>query len=1334
MIVSDTTQSRTFMPNPLLPDTRSEMAVPLLVGERVVGVLDLQSAQPGALTAENLPAFEALAGQLAIAIENAQLFRQTAQARAEVEAQVKRLARQGWEELLDGVKQAEHIGYTYEGGRLEPVAESVAEAPAAQVLATPIQLHGQPIGAIQVEAASDRAWSEAEAGLVESVARQVAQQAENLRLLAQAEGYRVEAEQASRRLTREGWQAYLETQADVIPGFVYDLSQVKPLTDGGNGDGHAASGLGGALKVRGETIGELAVDRAEGLDDQAAELVTAVAERLSAHIENLRLLEETQHRRFELEERGQELEASQRVTFAANETDDPDELLDLVVNLIRDQFDLYHAQVYVVDAEKQAARLRQSTGYAGRQLLEQGHAISLDQAGPLARAIREGQPVVIADVAKDKSWQPDPLLPHTRSELAIPLKTGQGVIGALDVHSRTPSRFTPRTVALFSAMAEQVAMNFESADLLIRTTQQAEALTRFTTQLRTAAEVAARLNAILDPQQLMNEVVDLLQSRFGLYHAHIYLLETPPSIPPGGGEAGGAHLVVRAGSGAVGQVLCERGHHIPLDAGKSVVARAARERETVLVEDTTLVSDFMPNPLLPQTRSEIAVPLVVGERVLGVLDVQDDQPGRFSESDLNVFGTLAGQVATALDNARLFEEQQETQQALRKSEAQQRLIFEASPTPTLVTQLDGTILYANPQVSRLFGMPLEEIISRGSPALYDDPADRKGFLEALEREGRVRNYEVRFKKGDGTPIWGLLSSEAITFAGKPALLNGIYDITERKQAEEAVRASQQMLQTVMDNVPQSIFWKDQDLAYLGCNREFAEDAGKEPEEIIGKTDYDMPWVEQAELYRADDSRVMSSGEPVLNYEEPQSTPDGSHIWLRTSKVPLRDAQGKVTAVLGIYEDITERKQAEQERERFTTQLSTAADVAAQIGAILDPDQLLNTVIPLLKERFGLYYVHFYTLDEAARQLALRAGYGEPGRIMLERGHSIPLDAERSLVARAARSKEIVLVNDVTQEPDFLPNPLLPETRSEVAVPAIAGGVVLGVFDVQHNVPDYFTKADLDVFATLTGQITTALQNAGLFEEIQRAAERLREVDRLKSEFLANMSHELRTPLNSILGYTEVMLMGINGELDPETLADVQAIYDNGRHLLRLINDILDLAKIEAGRMTLNLESLEVAPLFEEAKTSNAGLLVNKPVEMILEVEENLPSIQADRMRLSQILNNLVSNAVKFTEAGHITLRAFGEDGWVCLEVEDTGAGIKEADLETIFDQFHQGDSSHKKRAEGTGLGLAITRHLVHMHGGSISVRSQVGEGSAFSVRLPVESRAAEAGGVSGNGR
>jgi signal transduction histidine kinase len=644
----------------------------------------------------------------------------------------------------------------------------------------------------------------------------------------------------------------------------------------------------------------LAVGQVAEVDEQATDLVTTVAERLSAHIENLRLLEETRNRRYELEERSRELEASQRVTFAASETGNPDELLDLVVNLIRDQFDLYHAQVYLVDEERQAAVLRKSTGYAGRQLLEGGHYIPLEQPTLVTQAVHQGEPAVVADLCQDQSWRPDPLLPHTRSQLVVPLKAGDKVIGALDVYSRTPGRFTPASVALFQTMAEQVAMSFDNSALLTRTAQQAEALTQHTIQLRAAADVAQRLNAILDPDQLLPEVVDLLQSRFGLYHAHIYMLEADSASSSHEGEGRTGRLVVRAGSGEVGRVLRERGHSISLEAPKSLVARAARTREAVLLDDTSLVSDFMPNPLLPQTRSEVAVPLLAGDQILGVLDVQDDEAGRFGPSDLDVFTTLAGQIATALQNARLY------------------------------------------------------------------------------------------------------------------------------------------------------------------------------------------------------------------------------------------------------------------------------------------------------------------------------------------------------------------------------------------------------------------------------------------DETQRTAERLREVDRLKGEFLATMSHELRTPLNSILGYSEFLLVDLAEELEPESFEDLQSIHDNSRHLLHLINDILDLTKIEAGRLTLNFEDVEIAPLLDEVKVNNAGLLVTKPVEMTVEVESGLPAVRADRVRLSQIMNNLVSNAVKFTEQGQVRLRAFQEDGRVCLEVQDTGVGIKPGDLDDIFEKFRQVDGSFTRRAQGTGLGLAITRHLVEMHGGNIDVRSQPGQGSTFTVRLPIDRPEAEA--------
>ncbi|OQY23874.1 MAG: hypothetical protein B6I35_02890, partial [Anaerolineaceae bacterium 4572_32.2] len=431
-------------------------------------------------------------------------------------------------------------------------------------------------------------------------------------------------------------------------------------------------------------------DMAARAESKSSDEIGALASNFNTMAEQVGdLLTTVQARSADLEERTRELEASQRVTFAASERISPDEMLGLVVDLVRDQFDLYHAQVYIVDEEKQAAVLRQSTGYAGSQLLQKGHQIPLDATSLVSRAIHSGEPVLVADVNQAQDWLPNPLLPETQSELVVPLKAGGRVIGVLDAQDMTPGRFSESTVALFQTMADQVAFLFENSDLLARVTEQAETLTVFTTQLRTAAEIARQASGVLDPEQLLQQVVELMQSRFGLYHAHIYVLD----------EATG-QLNVRAGSGEVGRVLIEQGHAIPLDREKSLVARAARTQEPVLIEDTTLESDFMPNPLLPQTRSELSVPLVASGKVLGVLDMQDDQAGRFAESDVDTYSTLAGQIATALQNAGLFEAQ-------RESEERFRSIVEYSQAG--ITILDGAyhMIYVNDEFCLIMGYPQE---------------------------------------------------------------------------------------------------------------------------------------------------------------------------------------------------------------------------------------------------------------------------------------------------------------------------------------------------------------------------------------------------------------------------------------------------------------------------------------------------------------------------------------------------------------------------------------------------------------------------------------------------
>jgi signal transduction histidine kinase len=205
-----------------------------------------------------------------------------------------------------------------------------------------------------------------------------------------------------------------------------------------------------------------------------------------------------------------------------------------------------------------------------------------------------------------------------------------------------------------------------------------------------------------------------------------------------------------------------------------------------------------------------------------------------------------------------------------------------------------------------------------------------------------------------------------------------------------------------------------------------------------------------------------------------------------------------------------------------------------------------------------------------------------------------------------------------------------------------------------------------------------------------------------------------------LGFSELIARGIENRSTTKILKDVESIHHSSQHLLHLINDILELSRIDAGRLTLNRKRILFEPLFNEIKAYNTGLLVNKPVRIIVTVEPNLPPLKADPVRLSQILNNLVSNAAKFTEEGAIYLRAFCDGEHICLEVEDTGIGISETDQQKIFERFSQVGKARSQPAGGTGLGLAITRHLVELHGGAIEVRSQPGQGSTFTVWLPVK--------------
>ena len=243
-------------------------------------------------------------------------------------------------------------------------------------------------------------------------------------------------------------------------------------------------------------------------------------------------------------------------------------------------------------------------------------------------------------------------------------------------------------------------------------------------------------------------------------------------------------------------------------------------------------------------------------------------------------------------------------------------------------------------------------------------------------------------------------------------------------------------------------------------------------------------------------------------------------------------------------------------------------------------------------------------------------------------------------------------------------------------------------------------------------------------ELVEANTQLREADKLKSEFIATVSHELRTPLNSILGFAKLLLKQKIGPLNPIQQTDLSVIYDSAQHLLSLVNDILDLSKIEAGKIRLDAEWVSVEEIIVGVMASTYILIEDKPIELKEEIESNLPKVYVDRGRIRQVVINILSNAAKFTDVGSITMRVRkitkNEQEFVCFSIKDTGIGIAAEDMDKVFEAFRQIDSSVARRAEGTGLGMPISYRLVSLHGGELWVESQVGQGSAFSFTIPLK--------------
>ncbi len=404
------------------------------------------------------------------------------------------------------------------------------------------------------------------------------------------------------------------------------------------------------------------------------------------------------------------------------------------------------------------------------------------------------------------------------------------------------------------------------------------------------------------------------------------------------------------------------------------------------------------------------------------------------------------------------------------------------------------------------------------------------------------------------------------------------------------------------------------------------------------------------------------------------------------------------------------------------ELRALGEVSQAVNSTVDLNTVLTTIVAKAAQLSGTEAGTIYVFDEANQEFRPHATYGMD-EAMIAAIRDRHLRIGETLVGKAAEQRMPIQLPDAHDDPSSLAFEVVVRAgfRALLAVPLLGADRIVGALVVRRRQPGEFPRSTVDLLQTFAAQSVLAIQNANLFAEVEDKSRQLELASQHKSQFLANMSHELRTPLNAIIGLTEMMATNAARFGTEKAKEPLNRVHRAGTHLLGLINQVLDLSKIEAGKLELAPQSVMLAPLIDDVIGTARHLAEQNGNRLVMECQDNLAPITVDPMRLRQILLNLLSNACKFTKQGEIALRvkrvANGRD-WIELAVSDTGIGMTPEQLAKLFEEFSQAEATTAQKFGGTGLGLAITRKLAHMMGGDVTVASEPGQGSVFTVRLP----------------
>lgn len=972
--------------------------------------------------------------------------------------------------------------------------------------------------------------------------------------------------------------------------------------------------------------------------EEEAALLTSFAAQAAVAIENARLYTRTD---LALARRVEELSTMQRIDRQLNAALDFDLVIDLTLDWALRTTGAPVGVIAYYDEERQGLLLLASRGYPPELERYRQEPWPLDE-GISGRVIRSGEPALVHDVAADEDYRP--AQPNSVSQLSVPIRREDRVIGVVTVESPEPHAFDQDGLAFLQRLADHAAIAIENARLHDETQRRLEEQVA----LREAGQV---ISSALEPEIVLSRIAEQMCSVVDA--TSVYILDCNP-------EAGSSTVIAEY----ISPNACPEEATSDLDTtyvdqdSDFYTALQAGQYDISYIDDPDLKGFEREHMLRYGAKTVLYVPFHIRGRLTGFAEVWESRRlRRFTADEIALCQGIAQQAAIAIENARLYQESQ------RRAE-NMSLLYEISLTVSSHLSLSQVLEAIHLQIREVWNPPVFFI------ALYDEVEDALDFVIYVDRGQRLAPFRQSLLEQSGFSAW-------IVANRRPILI-----------------------------------------------RDWEEEAETSPVKGVPIGDLTRSWLGVPLVVGDRLVGVMS----VQDYE-PNAYGQEHEQFLSTIASEVAIAIDNARLYQQAEEMAEDNERLYQETQRRLGEVSLLYDTSSAVSRTLDLDRVLNTTAEQITIALAADGCALWIWDREEAVLVTQLDYvkdpeaREPHRS----GTLYPLaDYPAPCQVLTERQPLAVQAGDEAADPAAVAWLEERQVRSALLVPIVVRDRAIGLLELsQADTDREFSANEVRLCQTLANQAAAAIENARLYEGVKEA-------DQAKSEFIDFVAHELKQPMTAMQGYAKLLTMGVGGELNDKQRDFVEVINSNVERMGKLVNDLLEISRLEAGRTQLNVAPIDLKEVVEETLTNTRTEIEARHHAIEVEVPEDLPTVLGDRERLVQILTNLVSNAYKYTpEGGTIRIAANGQDlpqvppGHVYVRVCDNGIGMSPQDLLNLEEKFFRADHDLVNSQPGTGLGVSITRNLVALHGGELLIESAPGEGSTFGFTLPVASQESE---------